>query len=194
MCPKPNKSLDASGGSASPQLAWCGEGFDSRRRVNSTVIQLFLMTRLSSWNTLFSKLFTVPTAVLLLGMLYLDPPTKSMSASRMSFIWAICAVIFLAFFAFGSWYSFRQKFVWANKKALHVSGLFSRCEIPLSNVDQVDESMFLCLVIVRLKSPSAFGRTIWFTPTWPFHHFFGLHPVTEQLRQLVRDASTVGAV
>src|SRR5213078_1414624 len=32
------KSLDASGGSASRKLAWCGGGcFESRRRVNSTV-------------------------------------------------------------------------------------------------------------------------------------------------------------
>jgi hypothetical protein len=160
---------------------------NSRRRVNSNVIQLSLMTRLSSWNTLLSKLFTIPTGLLLLALLYLDPPQSPLVAR-------LFAVTILALFAYGSWYSFRQKFVWADKKALHVSGLFTRGQVPLSNVDRVDESMLLCVVIVHLKSPSAFGRTIWFTPTWPFHHFFGPHPVTEQLRQLVRDASTVGAV
>jgi hypothetical protein len=150
------------------------------------------MTRLSSWkNTLFSKLFTVPIGLLILWWGYLDLSTKSISASRGIFVWA---VIVLALFACGSWYSFRLKFVSADTEALHVSGLFTRCEVPLSNVDRVDESMFLCLVIVRLKSPSAFGRTIWFTPTRPFPQFFGPHPVTEQLRELVRNASTVGAV
>ena len=76
-------------------------------------------------------------------------------------LFCLLAMVALAFCAFGTWYSLRQKFVWVNEKVLRVSGLFSRCEVPLSNVDRVDESMFLCMVIVRLKTPSAFGQTIW---------------------------------
>jgi hypothetical protein len=151
------------------------------------------MTRLSSWNTWFSKLFGIPIVLFLLVMLYLDAPGRHSSDNRVTFIWA---VMVFAFCAFGTWYSSREKFVWANEQILRVAGLFRRCEIPLSNVDRVDESTFLCMVIVRLKTPSAFGRTILFTPTRPFLHLFlfGPHPVTEELRELVRHASTAGAV
>jgi hypothetical protein len=122
-------------------------------------------------------------------MLYLDPPQSLSLAWRLFY-----PIILLGSVAYGSWYSFRQKFVSADQKALRVSGLFSRCEMPLSNVDRVDESMLMCVVIVRLKSPSVFGRTIWFTPTWPGLLFFGPHPVTQELRELVRHASAVDAV
>jgi hypothetical protein len=147
------------------------------------------MTRLSSWGTFFSKLFAVPIGLFLLAMLYVDPPKSSSLAWRLFFPAALVGLV-----TYGAWYSFRQKFVWADNSALRVSGLFTRCEIPLTNVDRIDESMLLCQVIVRLKNPSAFGRTILFTPIRPFHHLFGPHPVTKQLRELVRHASNVDPV
>ena len=159
--------------------------------MNPDVIPLIQMIRLSSWGTYFSKLFTIPIGLFLLAMLYVNPPQSSSLAWRLFF-----PVILLGLVGFGSWYSFRLKFVWVDKSAIQVSGLFARCEIPLTNVDRVDESTLLCQIGVRLKRPSAFGRTIWFTPRSPFQHLFlfGPHPVTNQLRELVRDASTVGPV
>jgi len=79
-------------------------------------------------------------------------------------------VIVLAFIlsalVFFLWYARRLKFVRLNDQELYISDLFKRGVIPISEVQYVGYSGVIGLVVVRLKSPSVFGSTIAFMPTF----------------------------
>gem|GEM_PF-6388798 len=74
-----------------------------------------------------------------------------------------------AAFVWFLWLSYQLKFVEVDNDHLYVTGWSNHVAIPLSNVATVDYHLGIKfmprLVVVRLKSPSALGSTIYFMPT-----------------------------
>lgn len=101
-------------------------------------------------------------------------------------------VFTLAALAFFSWYSSRLKFVSLDDDKLYVSGWLKGGAIPVSEVEKLHYSGGVGLVFVRLKSPSAFGYTIAFKPTFGAGILaaLGSRSVVEELRELAEKAST----
>jgi hypothetical protein len=143
------------------------------------------LIRLSSWNTLLTKLLAVPISILSLFLFELDIFRSSMSR----FAGIVGLLLGTAIVTFVGWYCSQLKFVWADTHSLHISTWFKGIVISFDNIESVSESVFLTLVIVHFKSPSLFGDKIYFMPTLPVVVFFGPHPVTEQLRHMVENAS-----
>jgi uncharacterized membrane protein YbaN (DUF454 family) len=101
----------------------------------------------------------------------------------------------LAALAFFAWHSYRLKFVAVDDGHLYVSGWFKHIAIPLSNIQSVDYFLgvrfFAKLIVVRLKSPSTLGATIYFMPTVGATIRASLNSpsVVDDLRRLVEHAS-----
>jgi hypothetical protein len=101
--------------------------------------------------------------------------------------WAIAA---LAFFC---WYSLRLRFVRVDEENLYVAKWFKEICIPLTEVDTVADMLGTgSLVVIRLKTSSAFGHKIVFIPTLGIFSIVLMlrpHPVVEELRNLITKAS-----
>ena len=143
------------------------------------------LIRLSSWSTVLTKLLAVPIGILSLFLFELDVFRSSMSrfAGIVGLLFGTVIVTFVG------WYCSQLKFVWADTHSLHISTWFKGVVISFDNIQSVSESVLLTVVIVHFKSPSLFGDRIYFMPTLPVVVFFGPHPVTEQLRHMVKNAS-----
>ena len=100
-------------------------------------------------------------------------------------------LMLLAAIAFFAWHSTRMKFANVDSDNLYVSGLFKSTTIPLTDIQYVHYSPGVGLVIVRLKSPSAFGSTIAFVPTWgnAMLALFGQRSIVEEWREMVNMAA-----
>lgn len=99
--------------------------------------------------------------------------------------------------AFVIWWATRLKWVSVDDQNLYIAGWFRELLIPLTDVDNVDEFLGGYPVIVRLKSPSAFGCKILFVPPWvPFLILtLSTHPITQNLRERVKRANNaMGAI
>lgn len=105
-------------------------------------------------------------------------------------------VMLLAFIltalVFFLWYARRLKFVRLNDQELYISDFFKRGAIPISEVQSVNYSGVIGLVVVRLKSPSVFGSTIAFMPTFGAGILAasGSRSIVEELRDLAKKASS----
>ncbi|HKR60506.1 MAG TPA: hypothetical protein VJS64_12295 [Pyrinomonadaceae bacterium] len=89
-----------------------------------------------------------------------------------------------------SWYSIRIKFVRLDNHTLYVFGWFKVIAIPLSEVAHAYYSG-VGLVFVRLRTPSDFGSTIAFMPTFgaSILSILGSPSIAEELRDLAKQAS-----
>ena len=104
-------------------------------------------------------------------------------------------MLFAALVFFG-WHSMRIKFASIDSNNLYASGFFKSVIIPLTNIQYIHYSPGVGLVIVRLKSPSAFGSTICFMPTWAnaMLALFRQRSIVEELREMVNAARPVNAI
>jgi len=105
---------------------------------------------------------------------------------------AFFLLMLLAALVFFAWHSTRMKFVSVDSDNLYASGYFKSMVVPLADIQYVHYSPGIGLVIVQLKSPSAFGSTIAFMPTWAngFLALFGQRSIVEELREMAKDAAT----
>jgi len=98
---------------------------------------------------------------------------------------------FLIFWIAGSafiwWGSARFKVVSVDKNFLYVSNYLKEIAIPLSDIYDVTENVWLNNhpVTIHLKSPSEFGDKIIFMPKVRFS-LFSSHPVVKELKRLAR--------
>ncbi|HEX8129309.1 MAG TPA: hypothetical protein VF527_09425 [Pyrinomonadaceae bacterium] len=95
-------------------------------------------------------------------------------------IWVIGAAIIY-------WSSVRLKKVSVDENFLYVSNYLKEISIPLSDIDDVTENVWVNIhpVTIHLKSPSAFGDKIRFMPKVRFA-LFSSHPVVGELKELAR--------
>ena len=98
-------------------------------------------------------------------------------------MWIAGSVFFL-------WDLKRLKFVSVDDNFLYASNFLKEIAIPLSDIYDVTENIWLNThpVTIHLKSPSEFGNRIVFMPTVRFA-FFSSHPVVAELKQLARSAA-----
>ena len=97
--------------------------------------------------------------------------------------------IWVAGAAFIGWNSVRLKEVSVDDNFLYVSNYLKETAIPLSEIYDVTENMWLNIhpVTIHLKSPSEFGDKILFMPKSRFFAFFDFHhPVVDELKKLAR--------
>ena len=96
--------------------------------------------------------------------------------------------IWLAGSAFIYWGCVRLKEVSVDTEFLYVSNYIKEITIPLSEIFDVTENLWLNIhpVTIHLKSPSEFGAKIVFMPTVRFFSLFSSHPVVSELKELAR--------
>lgn len=94
----------------------------------------------------------------------------------------------LAGCAFIYWNSVRLKEVSVDEDFLYVSNYLKEVVIPLSEIEDVTENVWVNIhpVTIRLKSPSEFGDKIVFMPTARYFAFFSSHPVVAELKELAK--------
>ena len=122
--------------------------------------------RISSLSTLPMK--TVPP-LLTGGVLVLTAVFAVVDPSALAPGFVIPLTFDLVAFVCFIWLSYKLKFVEVDSQQLYVGGWFKQIAVPLSSLETVDYLFGTRLmprwVLVRLKSPSAFGSTIYFIPT-----------------------------
>ena len=100
--------------------------------------------------------------------------------------------LFLIFWLVGSafiyWSCIRLKEVSVDENFLYVSNYLKEIAIPLSEIQDVTENVWVNIhpVTIRLNSPSEFGDKIVFMPRVRFFEFFSSHPVVDELKELAR--------
>jgi hypothetical protein len=104
---------------------------------------------------------------------------------------AIGLSMLVAATALFAWQSMRMKFVSIDSDNLYVTGYSKTAVITLATVNYVYYSYYPGLVIIQLKSPSPFGETIVFMPTWGNGVLaaLGSRSIVEELREMARDAA-----
>jgi hypothetical protein len=90
--------------------------------------------------------------------------------------------------AFIYWTCIRLKEVSVDDHFLYVSNYLKEIAIPLSDIYDVTENVWINLhpVTIHLRTPSEFGNKIVFMPTIRFFSFFSSHPVVKELKQLAQ--------
>lgn len=88
--------------------------------------------------------------------------------------------------AFIYWSCIRLKEVSVDDDFLYVSNYLKEISIPLSEIYDVTENMWLNShpVTIHLQSPSEFGDKITFMPKVRLFSFLSSHPVVEELKEL----------
>jgi hypothetical protein len=96
-------------------------------------------------------------------------------------------LVWIAGSAFLLWDAVRLKVVNVDEHFLYVSNFLKEIVIPLANIYDVTENIWLNThpVTIHLKRPSEFGDRIVFMPKSKFL-FFSPHPVVKELKQLAR--------
>lgn len=94
------------------------------------------------------------------------------------------------------WSCVRLKDVSVDENFLYVSNYFKEVSIPLSEIYDVTENVWVNIhpVTIHLKSPSDFGDKIVFMPKHRVFAFFGSHPVVNQLKKLARPQSMAARI
>ncbi len=90
--------------------------------------------------------------------------------------------------AFIYWSCIRLKEVSVDDEYLYVSNYLKKARIPLSQIYDVTENVWLNIhpVTIHLKTPSEFGDKIIFMPKSRLFAFFSSHPVVAELKELAR--------
>ena len=88
--------------------------------------------------------------------------------------------------AFIYWSCIRLKEVSVDDNFLYVSNYLKEISIPLSEIYDVTENMWLNShpVTIHLQSPSEFGDKITFMPKVRLFSFLSSHPVVDELKEL----------
>jgi len=140
---------------------------------------------LSSSQTFFIK-FIVPAlwlplfGLIMLGGLFRGAPVT----------WPLLLV-----FAVGAvsmyWYCMRLKKVSIDDTYLYVSNYFNEIPIPLSNIADVTENVWVNIhpVTIHLNFSSEFGDQIVFMPKTRVFGFMSSHPVVAELRQAAMESA-----
>ena len=146
-----------------------------------------MRTRLSSLQTFWTKVVFPAVWIPLFGLApligFLGQPEASDASVKWTFLFA-----WLAGTAFIYWSCIRLKAVSLDGSHLYVSNYLKEISIPLTEVSDVTENVWLNIhpVTIHLRSPSEFGDKIVFMPKVRFFAFFSSHPVVGNLKQAVR--------
>ncbi|MBV9958508.1 MAG: hypothetical protein JO360_08810 [Acidobacteria bacterium] len=141
--------------------------------------------RLSSLHTFPNKFIFPPLWLAIFGGFTVMMFLGTVKADETSRWIVLCAVIVGAVILY--WTCLRLKAVSVDDKYLYVSNYLKEVSVPLTEVVDVTESMWLSThpVTVHLRAPCEFGAQIYFMPPFRMFAFLKPHPVTEELRELV---------
>lgn len=96
------------------------------------------------------------------------------------------ATIFVGIIGYHLWNAFRIKRVRADSRNLYVSNYFKETTIPLSEIADVTEIVWIepRIVTIHLKSPSEFGQKVAFLAPWRMFNWYRPSPIVADLRQM----------
>jgi hypothetical protein len=131
--------------------------------------------------------FIYPALWILWGSAFLSAFFDGSKGADAPIKWIIL-IMWVAGFAFICWSSVRLKKVSVDDDFLYVSNFIKEISIPLSDIYDVTENVWVSIhpVTIHLKSQSEFGDKIVFMPTTRFFPFFSSHPVVSELKDLAR--------
>ena len=143
--------------------------------------------RLSSLQTFLMKIIFPALWIGLCGFaasaMFITQPKASDASTKWIFLlsWVLGT-------AFIYWTCIRLKAVSVDNNHLYVSNYVEEISIPLSEISDVRENVWLNShpVTIHLKSPSEFGDKIVFMPKVRVFAFFSSHPVVSELKELAR--------
>lgn len=146
--------------------------------------------RLSSLQTILVKFvlpgFWIPVWGLVVFRVFFgdseDP--DPMAKWAILFMWVMGSAIFY-------WTGVRLKDVSVDDNFLYVSNYLKEIVLPLSEIYDVTESVWINIhpVTIHLKSPSQFGDKIVFMPKSRMFALFSSHPVVKELKLLARNSN-----
>jgi hypothetical protein len=130
--------------------------------------------------------FALGTACLFLA----EPRTRSGAPPPPEMRWFFLAATVLGS-AFLYWFGMRLKKVALDGDRLIISEFGREIEVPLRDVERVTGSILMNpeLIWLRFRRPTEFGTKIVFMPTTRFLGGYSRHPLVEELRTLVAQAS-----
>jgi len=142
---------------------------------------------LSSWQTWLMKIFFPAVWIPLFGFVTLMMFMVSPDVADLPPKW-IFLLVWIAASVFICWSCIRLKEVSVDDDFLYVSNYLKEVSIPLSEIYDVTENMWVNIhpVTIHLKSPSEFGDKIVFMPPTRYFAFFSSHPVVKELKELAR--------
>lgn len=115
-----------------------------------------------------------------------NPTAKSgLPTIYILFIWIVAV-------AFVYWFGIRLKKVGIFGDSLYVSNYQKEIKIPLSEVADVTENVWVNIhpVTIHLKNESEFGNKIVFMPTFRAFAFWSSHPIVDELITLANSQKT----
>jgi len=100
-------------------------------------------------------------------------------------------ILWIVITPFLYWTCMRLKEVSVDDNFLYVSNYLKEIAIPLSEIQDVTENVWVNLhpVTIHLRSSSEFGDKIVFMPTARVFAFFSSHPVVKELKELARSST-----
>lgn len=145
----------------------------------------FMKRRLSSLQTPLAKVVFPAFWIPLFGSGTLTAFLGGFSGADADMKWVLLFA-WVVGSAFIYWSCIRLKEVSVDGDYLYVSNYIKKARIPLSEIYDVTENVWLNIhpVTIHLKSPSEFGDKIIFMPQVRFFAFFGTHPVVAELKAL----------
>jgi hypothetical protein len=89
------------------------------------------------------------------------------------------------------WSCIRMKEVWLTQNSLVLSNYLREITVPLQQIERVSGSILMSpeLVWIHFRRTTPFGNRIIFMPKLRLLSGFSPHPVVDELRQLVKEAS-----
>ncbi|HKP45454.1 MAG TPA: hypothetical protein VJT50_02570 [Pyrinomonadaceae bacterium] len=145
----------------------------------------------SAWTTVHETIpplmFGLPTLAIVVSIVIDPRGTLSGALAPLG--------MFLAMTIAAIWWATRLKWVSVDQLNLYAAGWIKKISVPLSQVDTV-YSMGAQIIVIRLRSASAFGPGILFLAEWdPSSMLTGSHPAAQTLRERVKRASDLsGAI
>lgn len=142
--------------------------------------------RLSSLQTFLAKFVYPGVFVIFSGFTLFNVITQKAFNDKLFFSLWFSLLYWFAFFAFVYWICIPLKSVSVDDKFLYVSNFRKEISIPLSEIHDITEIVWINVhpVKIHLKSPSEFGDKIVFMPKFRFFSFFSSHPIVDELKSL----------
>ena len=103
--------------------------------------------------------------------------------------------IFLIVLVVGSlficWSSVQLKRVWVDGKKIYISNYLKKITLPLNTIKSVSENRWINIhpVTIYFRRPTEFGSKIMFMPKFRMFLFWGSHPVVNEIKRMVQQAS-----
>ncbi|MBV9217130.1 MAG: hypothetical protein JO053_13250 [Acidobacteria bacterium] len=142
------------------------------------------LRRISSRLTLYVKFVTPLIGLFLLGNFSLFA-YRSVDAAGLGAL-GIFGTFFGAIVGYHLWNAFRIKAIKADSRNLYISNYFKETMVPLANIADVTEILWLepRVVTIHFNTSSEFGQKVAFLAPWRMFNWYRPSPIVDELRRM----------